>query len=577
MSLTLQALVAVVPILLAGVLLVGFRVAAKWAMPAVYVAAVVLTWSLWRVDARHIVASSIQGLFITFDIVFIIFGAILLLKALERSGGVAAIRRSFHGISDDRRVQVVIVAWLFGSFIEGAAGFGTPAAVAAPLMVALGFPATSAVMLGMMIQSTAVTFGAVGTPILIGVTDGLASAELTARLSAASLTLEEYRRTITTYAVLLHGIAGTLMPTLMVMMMTRFFGANRSWTEGLSIFPFAVFGGLAFTVPYVLTGVLLGPEFPSLLGAAVGLMIVTFAAQRGFLVPRDTWDFASRTTWPAEWSAPNDDTLAEPADDEPAGARRISTALAWAPYALLAVLLVVTRLRQLPVGDLLRASKIGWANILSTGITGSTTPLYLPGTMLIVAVMATWALHRMDGRQIFGSLRDSTRVILGAGFVLLFTVPMVRVYINSGVNAYVVPGGGNLPSMPIAMALWVADNVGPVWPFFAPDVGALGAFIAGSNTVSNLMFSLFQFGVASQLAISGAMIVALQAVGAAAGNMIAIHNVVAASATVGLLGQEGATLRKTILPTLHYLFVVGTLGLVAIYLLQVAAPLTGGS
>ena len=124
---------------------------------------------------------------------------------------------------------------------------------------------------------------------------------------------------------------------------------------------------------------------------------------------------------------------------------------------------------------------------------------------------------------------------------------MVRVYINSGVNAYILPGGEQLPSMPIAMATWVATHVGRVWPLFAPAVGALGAFIAGSNTVSNLMFSLFQLGVATQLAINGAMVVALQAVGAAAGNMIAIHNVVAASATVGLLGQEGATLRKTII------------------------------
>lgn len=570
MNLGLQALVAFTPIVLGGVLLIGFRVAAKWAMPLVYVAAVALAWGVWRVDLRHISASTVQGLFITFDILFIIFGAILLLKTLDYSGGVAAIRRSFHGISDDRRVQVVIIAWLFGSFIEGAAGFGTPAAVAAPLMVAVGFPAAAAVMLGMMIQSTAVTFGAVGTPILIGVTDGLASPELTAQLSAAGMAFEAHRQTITTYAVLLHGITGTLMPTLMVMMMTRFFGANRSWTEGLSITPFAIFGGLAFTVPYMLTGVILGPEFPSLLGAAVGLMIVTFAARRGFLVPGDTWDFAPRERWPGEWIGFDAETLEQP------GGRSMPTALAWAPYGILAGLLVLTRLRQLPLGDALRSLQLSWPDIFSTGISGATTPLYLPATMLLAAVVATWLLHRMGRAQVVGAIRDSSRILLGAGFVLLFTVPMVRVYINSGVNAYTLPDGGTLPSMPIAMATWVAENVGKVWPLFAPAIGALGAFIAGSNTVSNLMFALFQHGVATQLAISGAMVVALQAVGAAAGNMIAIHNVVAASATVGLLGQEGATLRKTILPTLYYLAVVGSLGLLAIYVLRIPNPLTGG-
>ena len=222
MNPTLQALVAVAPIVLAAVLLVAFRMAAKFAMPAVYVAAVLLAWAVWRVDLLHIAAATIQGMFITVDILLIIFGAILLLKTLEHSGGLAAIRASFQNISRDRRVQVIIIGWLFGSFIEGSAGFGTPAAIAAPLMVALGFPAMAAVMLGMMIQSTAVTFGAVGTPILIGVTDGLASAEVASQLSAAGMTFEQHRQTSTTFVVLLHAITGTAMPTLMVIMMTRF-------------------------------------------------------------------------------------------------------------------------------------------------------------------------------------------------------------------------------------------------------------------------------------------------------------------------------------------------------------------
>jgi lactate permease len=176
----------------------------------------------------------------------------------------------------------------------------------------------------------------------------------------------------------------------------------------------------------------------------------------------------------------------------------------------------------------------------------------------------------MELRDLKAAFIDSTKVLVGAGVVLVFTVPMVRVYINSDVN------GAEMLSMPLAMAEWVAGNVGSVWPFFAPMTGALGAFIAGSNTVSNLMFSAFQFGVAERLAMSTVVIVALQAVGAAAGNMIAIHNVVAASATVGLLGKEGATLRKTILPAMYYLLVVGTLGMIAVHVLKLTDPLMGG-
>jgi lactate permease len=145
---------------------------------------------------------------------------------------------------------------------------------------------------------------------------------------------------------------------------------------------------------------------------------------------------------------------------------------------------------------------------------------------------------------------------------------MVRIYLNSDVNM------SGFQSMPIVMAEWVSVNVGAVWPFFAGVIGGLGAFIAGSNTVSNLMFSLFQHGVAEELMIAGSLIVALQAVGAAAGNMICIHNVVAASATVGLLGMEGLTIRRTIIPTAYYLLMIGIIGLLAIYVFGYQDPLS---
>lgn len=561
MSLGFQALLAVTPILVAAVLLVGLRWPAKWAMPIVYIVAVVIGLFFWGMSVARIAASTVQGLFITFDILLIIFGAILLLNTLKHSGAVTAIRNGFTNISSDRRVQVVIIAWLFGAFIEGASGFGTPAAIAAPLLVALGFPAMAAVMIGMMIQSTPVTFGAVGTPILVGVKGGLESPTLNDQLAQVGMTFNQYLQMITASSAIFHAITGTLIPLLMVMMMTRFFGRNRSWTEGLSILPFAIFGGLAFTIPYALTGVFLGPEFPSLLGALVGLAIVTVAASNGFLVPKDTWEFPPPSEWQSNWMGSLEiklDSLTQ---------RTMSTALAWTPYLLVAILLVLTRLPQLGIGAALRTISFQWPEIFGTDITAATTPLYLPAFIFFVVVAITFFLHRMSGSEMKAAISDSSKVILGAGFVLIFTVPMVRVYINSGVNEL------GLDSMPVAMAGWVAANVGAVWPFFAPTIGALGAFIAGSNTVSNLMFSLFQYGVAEKLLISGVIVVALQAVGAAAGNMIAIHNVVAASATVGLLGQEGATLRKTIIPTLYYVVVVGIFGLIAIYMLGLSDPL----
>lgn len=178
---------------------------------------------------------------------------------------------------------------------------------------------------------------------------------------------------------------------------------------------------------------------------------------------------------------------------------------------------------------------------------------------MMFVVMATFFLHRMQFSELKAALKESSHTLFEAGFVLIFTVPMVRILINSDVNL------AELPAMPQMMAQCVANSVGDIYPFFAPAVGALAAFIAGSNTVSNLMMAQFQFDSAQLIGVSSALLVAVQAVGAAAGNMIAIHNVVAASATVGLLGREGNIIRMTIIPTLYYLIVVGVITLIAIH------------
>ena len=128
-------------------------------MPLAYLAAVLVSLLYWQVDTWQVVAASLNGLTVTVSLLFIIFGAILLLNTMVESGGLAVIREGFTGITPDRRVQAIIVAWLFGSFIEGSAGFGTPAAVCVPLLVGLGFPAKAAVACGMMIQCTPVSFG----------------------------------------------------------------------------------------------------------------------------------------------------------------------------------------------------------------------------------------------------------------------------------------------------------------------------------------------------------------------------------------------------------------------------------
>jgi lactate permease len=563
MSSAIQALLASTPIIVAAILLLGLHWPARKAMPMVYLTAVAIALTFWDMSVTRVLASSLQGIVVTVAVLWIIFGAIMLLNTLQNSGAISTIRAGFTNISPDRRVQALIIAWLFGCFIEGASGFGTPAAIAAPLLVAIGFPALGAVMIGMMIQSTPVSFGAVGTPILIGVSNGLDHSAISQQLLTVGSSWEQFIRLITSEVAIGHAIVGTLMPFLMVIMLTRFFGRKKSWSDGFAMFPFAIFTGLAFTIPYALTGVFLGPEFPSIVGALTGLAIVVPAAKAGFLIPKKSWDFQPREEWPEGWLGNIE--IKKPSVDE----RKIPMALAWAPYVLVAAILVASRV-SVEFKTMLKSVSFGFTNILGeAGINAAVQPLYLPGGILLFVCIVTLFLHRMKPSQLLSAAGDAGKTLIGAGFVLVFTIPMVRILINSGIN------GAELASMPVAMASYAAETFGSVYPLFAPTIGALGAFIAGSNTISNMMLSQFQFEVASALSVSGALLVALQAIGAAAGNMIAIHNVVAASATVGLLGQEGKTLRMTILPTAYYILLTGLLGLLAIYIFGVTDPLVG--
>ena len=165
----------------------------------------------------------------------------------------------------------------------------------------------AAVMAGMIIQSTPVSFGALGTPILVGVNTGLGGGNDPALLEyAAQLGYSDWADFLALVAfrvATLHAIAGTLIPLILVSFMTKFFGKNKTFTEGLRIWPFALFAAFSMTIPYLCAAYFLGPEFPALVGSSIGLLVVVAAARSGFLMPKDsTWDFDHENRWPAEWT-----------------------------------------------------------------------------------------------------------------------------------------------------------------------------------------------------------------------------------------------------------------------------------
>jgi lactate permease len=554
MSPATLAILAFLPIAVVALFLVVLRWPASRAMPLSYLTVVILGLGVWKIPGMQVAAASLHGLIVAASLLYIIFGAILLLNTLQESGAIRVIRQGFTDISADRRVQVIIIAWLFGSFIEGSAGFGTPAAVAVPLMVGLGFPAMAAVVAGMVIQSTPVSFGALGTPILVGINTGLGG-DANVQAFAVANGFEhwpDFLAHIGTKVALLHAVAGILIPLFVVSLMTRFFGPNRSFADGLRVWKFAIFASLSMTVPYLIVANTLGPEFPSILGGLIGLAIVVTASKKGFLVPKkeDAWDFEPKEKWQPEWSGSIE------LKDDSAGAPKMGLFVAWLPYLLVATLLIITRVPELGIKGLLtgEAVTILWKGVLGSEINSKVQLLYLPGTIFVLVSVITFLVHKMNGAAYSRAWATSGRTIVRASVALIFTVPMVQVFINSA------GGTAEFEKMPIALAEGVASLTGSAWPIFAPFIGGFGAFVAGSNTVSNMMFSLFQFGVGERIGVDPSWVVALQAVGGAAGNIICVHNVVAASAVVGLVGREGLVIRKTLPAFIYYAFVPGCLG-----------------
>ena len=378
---------ALAPLLAVFALLVLCRWPATRAMPLAYVVVVAAGYAAWDMDLIVVMAASLRGGMIALTLLWIILPALALLYTLRETGGMAVIRAGFYDISPDARVQALIVAWLFGSFMEGAAGFGTPAAIAGPLLVALGFPPLAACASALIIQSTPVTFGAVGTPIIIGMGEALNVPSVLEVVNASSVTYDAFIVGIGARAATVHAICGLLVPFMLFAVLGRMFGRDRSARAALSIWPFALFAAVAFVVPYLAVAWLLGPEFPSLLGSLVALAIVVPAARRGFLLSGEpVWTFAPVENWEPTWTSAETTTSRETNESRSSSGElpgpvhgEIGLLRAWSPYIVLASILVITRLYVLPLRGWLQSVELTWESILGTSLSQGVQPLYLPG------------------------------------------------------------------------------------------------------------------------------------------------------------------------------------------------------
>ena len=533
----MTALIASLPILLVIVLMLAFNWPAKRALPLGWVLAVVIALLYWKQDFTTSAAWALDGFLEAIGTLVIILGAILIMNTLKHSGAVTAIQRVFNNVNPDRRIQAIIVGFVFAAFIEGAAGFGTPAALAAPLLISLGFPPLCAAIVALIYNSVPVVYGAVGTP------TNTAHAVTVQAAEALGADSEAYRMALTKFSAISQATCALFIVFFGVFVMCKMFGKKKSGKEAFAALPFALFTAVVFDVVFLALAFFFGPEFPSLIGAIVTLAIVIFAARAGFLCPKNTWDFEPRNEWDASWLSKQ-----EVKQDVDNG---MSAVLAWVPYVLIALILVGTRLNWFGLKTLLTsdAFKVSIKNILGNeNVNWTWNWGWNPGVFpFILVCILTFFLHRMPGKKVKEAFVDTFNQVLGAAIALFFGVSMVYIYRNTGMNAVLTD-----KSMLYVMAEALAKIFQGAYIIIAPIIGVLGAFMSGSNTVSNTLFAGLQFQTAQLVKMSPVLIVALQNIGGAAGNMICVNNVVAACATTGTMGNEGKIIRTNILPCLIY-------------------------
>lgn len=505
----LSALLAALPVLVFLLALTVLRLKGLTAaLLAVLVSALVSAW-VFGMPAGSIAGAALLGIANgLFPISFIVLMAVWLYKLAIRSGKFEVIRGSIATISDDQRIQVLLIAFCFGGFLEGAAGFGVPIAICAALLVELGFRPLKAAMLCLVANGAAGAYGAIGIPVLVGAQQGGVA------LADMSLML-----------IPLVQVCALLLPALLVMMLDGWRGVRQTW-------PVLLVVGVVFSGTQTLVLHLLGPELVDIIGplAAMGSLAAFMQVWRPKQIYRE-------------------------AQAPPVSSQRWSlrdVLLAWSPFYILTATILVwslpafktlfavdgvlgTTVLHLPIGLLdqrvqelppLVASAralpavwtVGWLNASGTAI-------------LIAALLTVLLSPKLSLRSASEELAQSGREM----WKPLATVALVMAV------AYITNYSGASSTIGLALA-----QAGGLFPVVAPVIGWLGVFITGSVVNSNTLFAHLQAVTATQIGVSPALLVAANTAGGVMAKLVSPQSIAIAAAAVKLVGQESAIMRTTL-------------------------------
>ncbi|MDL0079343.1 lactate permease LctP family transporter [Helicobacter zhangjianzhongii] len=520
----LSALVALIPIAVFFISLLVLKLKGQWAGLLTVLSAIIIAVFVYEMPMDKALWSFGYGAFYgLWPIAWIIIAAIFLYKLTVKSGYFDILRESIIAITPDQRIQVILIGFCFGAFLEGAIGFGGPVAITAALLVGLGLRPLYAAGLCLIANTAPVAFGAVGVPI-------------TAMAGAVNVP-----------AIEISAMAGHMLPPLslfvpffLVFLMNGFKGVKETW-------PVALVAGGSFAIVQYLTAVHSGPELPDIASAVVSIICVAVFLR--FWQPKNIFKF--------------DESVGSSSTLEVKKHSTTDIVLAWLPFVLLiGVILIWTA---------------GWFKDLFVGAGGklSTGEIAQEAGILAASVLKFDFASLKEVIQVEPAVKEAKAVkslfelpIINATgtsilIVALITIPLLRIKLSTAVATFgetlnemkwaiftiaLVVGFAfvsNYSGISATLALALAQT-GNAFAFFSPIVGWIGVFLTGSDTSSNLLFGTLQQLTAQQLGISEVLFLAANSVGGVVGKMISPQSIAIACAAVGLAGKESELFRFTV-------------------------------
>jgi lactate permease len=524
-SLGLSTIFAVLPLLTLFVLLGGLRMRAQWAALASLAVALVVAVAVYPMPVGQALDAGVEGAaFGLFPIMWIVVNAIWIFNMTEASGHLAVLRRSFARVSDDLRIQAILIAFCFGALIEALAGFGTPVAITAVMLVALGFRPMLAASTALVANTAPVAFGAIAVPITtLSSVSGLPKDDLGAMVGRQTPFL------------------ALIVPLILVAMVDGRRGLRQTW-------PAAVVGGVAFAIGQFATSNYVSVELTDIVAS-----LVSAAAVVGFL---QLWHPTGapalggpRPAGPGGRPAVAGGATYDPTFEREARRRADDhrdspgeVAVAYAPYLIIIVVFALAQITWLPFKDFLdnRSAQFTWPGLdvlngkgeAPTSQTFKVTWASAAGTLLLLCGLLTMPLLRIG-------LARAARIWLRTVFELRWAIVTVAAVLAL---AYVM----NLSGETITIGQWLA-GAGGFFAFLSALLGWFGVAVTGSDTSSNALFGALQVSAANKADLSPTLMAAANSSGGVLGKMISPQNLAIGAAAVGMAGREGDLFRRVFL------------------------------